>query len=107
MLHPATTERDREPDEELAIFDPANLVGQYYRGTVCKLHMSPERGRVRSASGREIPFVFQHVVMRGDRRRFDDLREGLTVGYDVSWTARGLRVSTIWIPGDDAGGARA
>lgn len=107
MLHLATTDRDRDADEELAVIDPAGLIGQYYRGTVCKLHMSPERGRVRAASGREIPFVFQHVVMCGDRRRFDDLRDGLIVGYDVSWTSRGLRVSTIWIPEDDAGGARA
>lgn len=77
-------------------------IGQYYRGTIRKLHRSPERGVVRAATGREIPFIFAHVDMRGDRRRFDELRDGLVVGYDVSWTGKGLRVSTIWIPETEA-----
>lgn len=85
-------------EETASVVDSIDLIGRYYRGTICKLHMSPERGRVRSATSREIPFVFQHVVVRGGGRRFEDLRDGLQVGYDVSWTSRGLRVSTIWIP---------
>jgi hypothetical protein len=73
-------------------------IGNFYRGVVCKLHRSPERGRIRTANGREIPFQFQHVTMIGLRRRFTDLHEGMAVGYDVSWTAKGLRVSVIRIP---------
>lgn len=75
-----------------------DTIGKYYRGTIQKLHRSPERGVVRSGTGREIPFLFTHVDMRGERRRFVDLRDGLVVGYDVSWTGKGLRVSTIWVP---------
>jgi len=45
--------------------------------------------------GREILFSFQHVVLLGQRRRFDDLREGMTVGFDVGWTSRGLRVTVL------------
>ena len=97
MPRPAHTDQVAGDDEPL-LLDSIDRIGNYYRGTLCKLHRSPERGAVRAASGREIPFVLQHVTMRGAGRRYADLREGLTVGYDVSWTARGLRVSTIWIP---------
>jgi len=71
---------------------------KFYRGTICKLQRNAQRGSVRSASGREIPFVFQHVTMLGPRRHFEDLSEGMEVGYDVSWTSKGLRVSVIRIP---------
>lgn len=76
----------------------ADTLGSYYRGVVCKLHRGPERGRVRTASGREIPFIFAHLTMAGPLRRFTDLREGMVVGYDVGWTAKGLRISVIRIP---------
>jgi hypothetical protein len=76
----------------------ANSADKYYRGTIVKLQRGTERGTIRSASGREIPFRFIHVTMMGARRRFEDLREGLEVGYDVSWTSSGLRVSVIRIP---------
>lgn len=98
MPRPPLTGMVPPVDDELPVVDTIEQIGHYYRGTVHDLHRSPERGRVRSASGRDIPFVFQHVTMKGGGRQFDDLREGLIVGYDVSWTARGLRVSTIWIP---------
>lgn len=71
---------------------------KFYQGTVVKLHRGSERGIIRSASGKEIPFRFVHVTMVGPYRHFDDLREGLEVGYDVSWTSSGLRVSVIRIP---------
>ncbi|HYD46732.1 MAG TPA: hypothetical protein VEB21_00200 [Terriglobales bacterium] len=85
-------------DEQSSVVAGADTVGNYYRGIVCKLHRGPERGRVRTAGGREIPFTFQHVTMNGPLRHFADLREGMIVGYDVSWTAKGLRVSVIRIP---------
>jgi hypothetical protein len=70
----------------------------FYRGTVQKLYRGAERGIIRSASGRGIPFTFAHVRMLGPHTRFGDLREGLQVGYDVSWTSKGLRVSVIRVP---------
>lgn len=90
-------------DESIA--PGAQTIGRYYRGTICKLHRGPERGRVRTANGREIPFIFQHVTMVGPKRHFTDLRDGMTVGYDVAWTSHGLRVSVIRIP--DPGWDRA
>jgi hypothetical protein len=71
---------------------------KFYRGTVVALSRGAQRGTIRSASGRQIPFYFAHLTMLGPRRHFDDLREGVEVGYDVSWTSKGLRVSIIRIP---------
>jgi len=71
---------------------------KFYRGHVLKVSRGAQRGTIRSADGRNIPFIFMHVTMVGPHRRFEDLREGMQVGYDVSWTSRGLRVSVIRIP---------
>ena len=76
----------------------ADLIGNYYRGRVHKLSRGAQRGTIRSATGRNIPFVFPHVTMVGLHHRFEDLREGQEVGYDVSWTSKGLRVHVIRIP---------
>ena len=72
---------------------------RFYRGTIQKLFRGAERGIIRNASGREIPFTFALVTMVGPQRRFEDLHEGLAVGYDVSWTSKGLRVSVIRVLG--------
>ncbi|MFQ5666699.1 MAG: hypothetical protein ACE5I7_09735 [Candidatus Binatia bacterium] len=73
-------------------------VDKFYRGWVYKLSRNAQRGTIRSRSGRNIPFMFQSVTMLGPHHHFADLYEGLSVGYDVSWTSRGLRVSVIRIP---------
>jgi hypothetical protein len=91
-----------DDDSEELVVETIDKIGNFYRGVVCKLHRSPERGKVRTASGREIPFTFAHVTMVGVHRRFEELHEGMEVGYDLGWTAKGLRVHAIWIP-DDAG----
>lgn len=70
----------------------------YYRGTIQRLRRGTEAGVVRSQSGRETVFVFRHVEMRGELRRFSDLREGMEVGFDVGWTSSGLRVTVIHAP---------
>ncbi len=86
-----------EPDEPSAP-DGANLLDKFYRGRVLKLSRGAERGTIRSASGRNIAFLFQHVTLVGPHQSFSDLREGLEVGFDVSWTSKGLRVNIIRIP---------
>ena len=68
---------------------------RYYRGTIRRLFTSSGMGLVRSDSGREIPFAAAHVIVIGDARRFEDLREGMVVGFDVGWTSKGLRVTTL------------
>ncbi|MGD0946681.1 MAG: hypothetical protein ABSA52_04550 [Candidatus Binatia bacterium] len=77
---------------------PVGNGDKFYRGVIHSLQRGAQRGTIRAASGRDIPFVFAYVTMLGLHRNFDDLYEGLRVGYDVSWTSRGLRVSVIRIP---------
>lgn len=91
-----------DDEAEPFVADTIDKIGNFYRGVICKLHRSPERGKVRGASGREIPFMFAHVTMAGSRRRFEHLREGMEVGYDLGWTSKGVRVHLIWIPEEDA-----
>ena len=52
-------------------------------------------GLVRTESGREIPFSFEFVVLLGEAKKPADLSEGQEVGYDLGWTSKGLRVTTI------------
>jgi len=85
----------REPTEPAA--DEPAPESKFYHGHIVKLSSGRQTGLVRSASGRQILFTFQHVVMLGEKRRFDDLHIGTKVGYDVSWTSKGLRVSLIRI----------
>jgi cold shock CspA family protein len=85
-------------DDDAPAPDAVERADKYYRGTVHKLSRSAQRGTVRSASGRNIPFMFMHVTMVGPHQRFEDLHEGQEIGYDVSWTSKGLRVSVIRVP---------
>jgi hypothetical protein len=84
--------------DEPFVTGAANGNDKFYHGTVLKLSRGAERGTIRSASGRNIPFIFQFVTLVGPRQSFADLREGMDVGFDVSWTSKGLRVSVIRIP---------
>jgi hypothetical protein len=84
-----------EDDDARSATDEAVLTDKFYRGTIVKLFQGAQVGVIRSASGREVSFAFVHVVMVGTLRRFDDLREGMTVGFDVGWTSNGLRVTVI------------
>jgi cold shock CspA family protein len=87
--------------DSLAI-DPSTLIGQYYRGTIVRLRRGNQGGFVRSAAtGRVVPFELAHLRLVGVER-FEELREGMTVGYDVSRTERGPLVSVLWVP--DPGG---
>jgi hypothetical protein len=84
-----------EPEERSA------LAGKFYRGTIERLFRGSQVGVVRSAGGREIPFEFLHVSMVGPLRLYEDLREGMPVGFDVGWTSKGLRVTVIRAGGDE------
>jgi hypothetical protein len=68
---------------------------KFYRGRIKKLFHGTQMGVVRSGNGREIPFTFRHVTMVGGVRRFEDLREGMPVGFDVGWTSKGLVVTVL------------
>ncbi len=69
---------------------------KFYQGLISELLLGAERGTVRSAAGKSIDFDFRHVIMVGPVKKPQELRRGMTVGYDVSWTSSGLRVSVIY-----------
>lgn len=75
---------------------PEQTGERFYLGTIRKLFPSAGLGMVRSDTGKEIPFAALHVVIGGSVERFDDLREGMRVGFDVGWTSRGLRVTKLF-----------
>ena len=81
-----------EPDDR-----PPNAptADRFYAGVIKKLFAGSGMGVVRSATGREIPFAAQHVLLTGAVQRFEDLREGMRVGFDVGWTSKGLRVTVL------------
>jgi hypothetical protein len=70
--------------------------GRYYRGIITRVYYGSESGTLRSeASGREYGFRYPFVEIRAAIPRVDALREGMSVGFDLGWTSRGLRVSVI------------
>jgi hypothetical protein len=85
---------DRSDDPQS---DDTPRADRFYAGTIKKLFLGAGMGLVRSATGREIPFAAVHVIVTGAVRRFEDLREGMAVGFDVGWTSKGLRVTVLHI----------
>jgi len=81
------------------IDEPAD---RFYAGTIRRLYAGAGFGLVRSDSGREIPFAAAHVSVGGCVERFDQLREGMRVGFDVGWTSHGLRVTVLRVREDGA-----
>lgn len=67
----------------------------FYHGTVHRLSPKKSTGIVRTSSGREIPFSFELVTLFGPVKNPYELRDGLVVGYDMSWTSDGLKVTKI------------
>lgn len=86
---------DRRGDDDAEA--PTPLGELFYRGTLIRLSRGGWAGVVRSAhDGREIPFEREHVVVLGGAGGPLELREGMTVGYDVGRTSRGLRVTKLF-----------
>ena len=84
-------------DEQDIASDGLEALGgeKFYHGTLVRLQRGRQRGVVRGAAGKEIPFEFMHAILLGDRLRWDDLHEGMEVVYDVGWTSSGLRVTAL------------
>jgi hypothetical protein len=104
---PTTLERDTRSNERLETdehekeaFDRERFPEGFYLGVIVFLDRARGRGVIRSYSGRELRFDFPFVSVVGAALggRFpgiDLLRQGDTVGFDVGWTSRGLRVTRI------------
>ncbi len=70
---------------------------RYYQGIILRLYPGSRTGVVRTAHGRDVPFALADVWLRGDDVTFASLREGMRIGFDLGWTSRGVRVTTIRI----------
>jgi hypothetical protein len=71
------------------------LKGRFYRGRILRLRHGSQTGQILAeGSRRVIPFRFALVRLLG-AERFDELKEGMEVGFDVGWTSSGLKVCTI------------
>jgi hypothetical protein len=69
---------------------------RYYRGVVTRVYYGSESGTLTSeATGREYHFRHPFVQIVGPIPRVDGLREGMSVGFDLARTSRGVRVSLI------------
>ena len=70
-----------------------------YRATIMRYSPTTGQGILRSATGRQISFDLQFTRLadsfRGKTPEIP-LQEGLVVGFDVSWTSRGLRASRLF-----------
>lgn len=77
------------------------LLHNYYRGRIVNLRPGRQTGVIKAVgSGRFIPFEWPFVQLIG-ADKFDALQVGMEVGFDVSWTSRGLRVSVIRVFGGE------
>ena len=93
LTSPAATAEVRDADD-------TRLVGNFYNGLIVFLDRVRGRGTIRSGSGREIHFEFPFVAVvgapiGGRAPGLDRLRKGDSVGFDVGWTSKGLRVTLI------------
>jgi hypothetical protein len=87
-----------DPERSPGTAAPAAEGAHYYRGTITRVYYGSESGTLTSdVSGREYRFKFPFVQIVGPIPRVDGLREGMSVGFDVGWTSRGLRVTVIRI----------
>ncbi|HKD66469.1 MAG TPA: hypothetical protein VKB84_06480 [Candidatus Binataceae bacterium] len=81
------------------IFDE-RFPDNFYRGVIINLNRATLKGKVRSDSGREIPFQFPHVAVVGAAigglaPGMEMLRVGDHIGFDVGWSSKGLAVTKI------------
>jgi|GEM_PF-1353986 len=84
-------------------FEPEKIEGKYYRGRIAKFNPSTGYGFVELTTGTHLFFYLEQIRLEGDHNRKSDVRPGKTVGFDVGWTERGIRISKMKIyPEDEA-----
>jgi len=81
-------------------FDSEHYPGNFYQGIIVRLDRSRGKGIVRSTRGRDISFEFPFVAVvgagiGGRMPGIEMLKEGERVGFDVGWTSKCRRITTI------------
>jgi cold shock CspA family protein len=77
--------------------EPEKIEGKYYRGRIAKFNPETGYGFVELSTGTHIFFYFDQIRLEGAHVRKCDIRPGKTVGFDVGWTERGIRVCKMKI----------
>src|SRR5215472_12211126 len=100
MTSDATPQRTTKAEDEKEAYDHERFPDGFYPGVIVFLDRVRGRGVIRSHSGREIRFEFPFVnvtgaALGGRAPGIDLLHQGDRVGFDVGWTSKGLRVTTI------------
>lgn len=74
---------------------PKTPEDRFYQGTILRVYPGSRSGLLRTGNGREVLFAIPHVEILGTTQGFAALHEGMRVGFDLGWTSRGMRVTTI------------
>jgi hypothetical protein len=85
-------------DESTDVAAPplADDAPRFYMGVIERVYYGSESGILASeATGRRYQFKVPFVDIVGTIPKVSGLREGMRVGFDLAWTSRGVRVSTI------------
>jgi len=82
-------------EEERVADDVTGREDLFYQGVILRLYPGRKCGVIRTGNGREVPFSFATVDLLGDDQRFDQLYEGMPVGFDLTRTSGGLRITKI------------
>jgi hypothetical protein len=96
----SSSKGSQSADGEKELFDRERFPDRFYPGVIVLLDRVRGRGVIRAYSGREIRFEFPFVnvvgaALGGRAPGIELLREGDRVGFDVGWTSKGLRVTTL------------
>src|SRR5690242_7828721 len=104
-INPLRKQRSSQADAEQApsepvkeAYDHTRFRDDFYPGLIVLLDRVRGRGVIRSSSGREIRFEFPFITvvgaeLGGRTPGIDLLHQGDTVGFDMGWTSKGLRVT--------------
>lgn len=76
--------------------EPPKIEEKFSHGRVVRFLKENRYGFIRDKNGRDVYFNLDEVRFVGEKDH-RDLKEGLTVGYDVGWTSHGLHVTKIKI----------
>ncbi len=69
---------------------------KFPRGKVVRFFPQLRYGFIKDRMGRDIYFNLDEVRFIGEKG-FQELQEGISVGYDVGWTSHGLHVTYLKI----------
>jgi len=96
---PASADVAGAPHDGAASRGDDTVRSRFYVGRIVRLFPGSRSGVVRTGSGRDVAFDLAGARLVGADAGFAGLREGMEVGFDLGWTARGVRVTLIRVFG--------